>query len=362
MIVGVVGAGTMGAGIAQLALEHGDEVVLHDVDPAAIDAATERIRAGLGRRAARATQVEGEDGAAGGADAQGWIEDRLALLRSAHTLDTVAADAHVVIEAVVEDLGLKREVLRALDAGAPPDALVATNTSALSISEIAAVCPGGGRFIGLHFFNPVPVMRLVEVVPWGGTAPEVVERAMALVRGWGRTPIRSADRPGFIVNRVHRPFTIEALRLLEAGAADIEAVDGAMREDGFPIGPFALMDLIGIDVNLAVATAIWEGLGRPEHLRPSPIQRDLVEAGRLGRKTGIGFYRYESGRAVGPAEGLSVGTARTDGGATSTAIRDRIRAALEREARAALEEGLASAEDIELALRLGAGHPRPLLT
>jgi len=197
-------------------------------------------------------------------------------------------------------------------------------------------------------------MRLVEVVAGPDTAPSVVGSASALVESWGRTAVRSADRPGFIVNRVNRPFTIEALRILEEGASSVEAIDGAVRNAGYPLGPFELMDLTGIDVTTAAATAIWEGLGRPIRLRPSPIQAELVAADHLGRKTGEGFYRYADGRQAGVSPRFAVGDGAT---LDDPAIRDRILAAIEREARLAVEEGVASADDVDLALRLGANHP-----
>jgi 3-hydroxybutyryl-CoA dehydrogenase len=197
-------------------------------------------------------------------------------------------------------------------------------------------------------------MRLVEVVAGPETAPSVVASASALVESWGRTAVRSADRPGFIVNRVNRPFTIEALRILEEGAAGVEAIDGAIRGAGYPLGPFELMDLTGVDVTTAAATAIWEGLGRPDRLRPSPIQTELIAADRLGRKTGEGFYRYEDARQAG----VSPRFAAPDGAAVADdGIRERILGAIEREARLAVDEGVASADDVDLALRLGANHP-----
>ncbi len=293
-IVGIVGAGTMGAGIAQVALEAGWEVILHDVDPAATERAREQVRHGLGRRAAKL------DLDADPIDA--WVEGRLAGLRDALVLDALATEATLVIEAAIEDLELKRTIFRALDAGAPPDVILATNTSALPIGAIAEATTRPDRVIGLHFFNPVPLMALVEVVPGARTSTATIERATTAMRDWRKTPITCADRPGFIVNRVNRPFTIEALRILEEGAVGVEDIDAAMREGGFPMGPFELMDLAGLDVNLAAARGVWDGLGRPDHLRPSPIQEHLVETGRLGRKTGAGFYRYEDGRraAVDP--------------------------------------------------------------
>jgi 3-hydroxybutyryl-CoA dehydrogenase len=328
----------MGAGIAQVALEAGEEVVLHDVDPDAVERARARIADGLGRRAARL------DLDADTIDA--WVDGRLDRLRTAVTLDAVAAEAELIIESALEDLELKRTVVRTLDAAAIPDAILATNTSALSVAAIAATTTRPERVLGLHFFNPAPVLTLVEVVVTALTAPAVADRAEAAIRAWGRTTVRCADSPGFIVNRVNRPFTIEALRAREHDEASEEAIDAAVRAAGFPMGPFELMDLVGIDVNLAAATAIWEALGRPDHLRPSPIQARLVDEGRLGRKTGRGFYDYRDGERVpGPVDGDAV------------PVLERILAGIEREALAMEMAGLATRPDIDLALRLGAGHP-----
>ena len=345
--VGVVGAGAMGAGIAQVALEAGAEVVLHDVDRDAIERARERIRDGLERRAT-SLQVDP-------ASLDAWVGARLDALREGHTLDTVASQAELIIEAALEDLDLKREIFRALDAGAQRGAILATNTSALSIAAIAAGLRNPGRVLGLHFFNPVPVMSLVEVVAGPRTRPAVTARAEAAIQAWGKTPVRSADSPGFIVNRVNRPYTITALRMLEEGRSTVETIDNAMRAAGFPMGPFELMDLAGLDVNLAAARAIWEGLGRPDRLRPSPIQERLVADGRLGRKTNAGFYAYRNGRRREVLEG-SEGRPVT---ATmrSADIRTRIIDAIDAEARRARDEGVASEGDIDMALRLGANHP-----
>jgi 3-hydroxybutyryl-CoA dehydrogenase len=347
-IIGIVGAGVMGAGIAQLALEAGHEVVLHDVDEAAIERGRERIADGLARRASKLL-----------ADADSiddWVDGRIARLRHADVLESVGDEAEVVIEAALESLELKETIFRALDAVAAPDVILASNTSALSIGRIADATTVPERVVGLHFFNPAPLMRLVEVVAGPRTSEAVVERASRLVASWDRTPVRVADAPGFLVNRVNRPFTIEALRILEEGGASIEAIDGAMRDGGYPLGPFELMDLTGIDVTFAAATAIWEGVGRPDRLRPSSIQEDRIAAGLLGRKTGEGFYRYEDGRAVGrsPAFAGDPAAASVD----AAGIRTRIERAIAREARLAVDAGIASAEDVDLALRLGAGHPR----
>ena len=344
-LVGVVGAGLMGAGIAQLALEAGHEVVLHDVDEAALAHGRDRIADGLARRAAKTVDDP--------ARIDDWVDERIGRLRETDVLEQLGDEADVVIEAALEDLDLKRTIFGTLDATADPTAILATNTSALSIASIAAATANPQRVLGLHFFNPAPVMRLVEVVPGPVTDPSVVERATALVESWGRTAVRSADTPGFIVNRVNRPFTIEALRILEEEAAGVEAIDAAMRDAGFPLGPFELMDLTGIDVTTAAATAIWDGLGRPDRLRPSPLQADLIAAGTLGRKTGEGFYGYPDGRRDSVASRFAT----VAPGIAAVAIRERILDAIHREAERAVAEGVADAAAVDLALRLGAGHP-----
>jgi 3-hydroxybutyryl-CoA dehydrogenase len=345
--VGIVGAGTMGAGIAQVALEAGHEVRITDRDPAALAGALERIRDGLTRRAAKT----------GAADL--WVASTHGRLDTAPSPGAAAAGADLVIEAAIEDLLEKQLLFRTLATAAPSHAILATNTSALSVTLIAEATTCPQRVIGLHFFNPAPVMALVEVVATPVVDPGVVARATDLMRAWGKTPVRCADSPGFIVNRVNRPFTIQALRMLEAGGADVPTIDDAIRAGGFPMGPFELMDLVGIDVNLAAARGVWEGLGRPDRLHPSWIQERLVADGYLGRKTGRGFYRYdEAGRRLGPAAiGVDASPRPTGPVSTDDAVVARIREAIDAEARLAESEGVATAADIDLALRLGAGHP-----
>jgi 3-hydroxybutyryl-CoA dehydrogenase len=346
-IVGVIGAGTMGAGIAQVALEAGHEVVLHDVDEGAIDAARGRVRDGLGRRAAK-LELDADS-------IDDWVEGRLSRLRGSLLLDAVAGEADLVVEAAIEDLAAKQAIFRVLGAVARPETILTTNTSALSVTAIGAAADRPERVAGLHFFNPVPLMSLVEVVATPVTASAVIEAVERMLRAWGKTPVRCLDRPGFIVNRVNRPYTLEALRSLEAGEASVEAIDGALRGAGFPLGPFELMDLTGIDVTLATTRSIWSGLGEPDRLRPSPIQERLVADGRLGRKTGAGFYRYEGGRRTTVEPEFQAGSTPTDLGAD--AIVARLLDAIDTEARIALAEGIAGESTIDLALRLGAGHP-----
>jgi 3-hydroxybutyryl-CoA dehydrogenase len=345
LVVGVVGAGTMGAGIAQLALTAGHEVILYDVDDSAIGRARSRIGDGLERLAAK-----------GRLDATGPAA-ALARLRDATELDALGAEADIVVEAALEDIGLKRDIFRALDSAASGPAVLATNTSALSVSAIAeGAIQHPERVVGLHFFNPAPLMALVEVVSGERSDASSLDRAEAFARGLGKTTVRCHDAPGFIVNRVNRPFTLEALRMIESGEATVTAVDDAIIATGFPMGPFALMDLVGIDVNYAVARTLWEAFDHAARFQPSPIQEILVAADHLGRKSGEGFYRYGSdGKPIGPADDF--GDASAPGAPRPDAIVERITLAIVNEAYHALGEGVASRSDIDLALKLGANHP-----
>jgi 3-hydroxybutyryl-CoA dehydrogenase len=355
-IVGIAGAGTMGAGFAQVAIEAGREVVLYDVDQEAVDRARGRVRDGL-RRRRRHNEPELDD-----ASLERFVEARSASLRTATTLVELAVEADLVIEAALEDLDLKQTIFAALDAEADPAVILATNTSALSVTAIASATERPGRVIGLHGFNPLPLMALIEVVATTRSDPAVVARAETEMRAWGKTAIVVRDTPGFIVNRVNRPFTIAALRLLEAGAASVQDIDAAMRQAGYPMGPFELMDLTGLDVNLAATTAVWTGLGRPDRLRPSVLQERLVAAGHLGRKTGRGFYRYgpdgERGEPALATEPVGTQTTREANSLTATEIQHTISAAIADEARRAVADGVATEPEIDLAMRLGANHPR----
>ena len=347
----VIGAGTMGAGIAQVALEAGHEVRLQDVSPEALVRAIERIRDGLFRRAARRGIAEPDRGAS-------VVEQlvRIKTLDTADDLEVAVADAALVIEAALEDRALKRDLFARMDRAAPPRTPLATNTSALRVHDLAMATRRPERVLGLHFFNPAPVMALVEVVSHPTTDPLLANAAAATMAAWGKTPVACSDAPGFIVNRVNRPFTLEPLRLLRAGAGTIESIDAALRDAGFPMGPFELMDLVGLDINLATARNLFEAFDRAPRFRPSPIQESLVAAGHLGRKTGEGFYRYDS---AGRPLGVSARFAGAPGNAALDAatIAERTILAVVNEAYRALGEKVATAADIELALRLGANHP-----
>jgi len=353
--VGVIGAGTMGAGIAQLALEAGHPVWVHDVDAAAIERGRARIRTGLERRATR-LDLDPES-------ADAWVLGRLEGLSDAPTLDDLAAAGpDLVVEAALEDLEAKRAIFRALDASTDRTAILATNTSALSVAAIAAATSHPARVLGLHFFNPAPVMPLVEVVAAPATDPAALDRATALMTAWGKVPVRCGDAPGFIVNRVNRPFTLEALSMLEADDVSVETIDAAMRADGFPMGPFELMDLVGLDVNLAAARGVYARsveVGDPsaERFRPSPIQERLVADGRLGRKTDAGFYLYDdAGRRTRPAADFGRPADHHDRLDGPTIV-GRITLAIVNEAYRAAGDHVATPADIDLALRLGANHP-----
>jgi 3-hydroxybutyryl-CoA dehydrogenase len=351
VIVGVVGAGTMGAGIAQVCLVAGHTVRLYDVSPDAVAAGLARIEAGLGRMVAKGRLEPDEHEAAS------------VRLASVADLSHVAVRADVVIEAAVEDLVAKRAIFAELDGAAPHEALLATNTSALSVTAIAEAVTRPGRVVGLHFFNPAPVMRLVEVVAGAQTHGSAVDDAMSFIEGLAKDPIPCRDAPGFIVNRVNRPFTLEALRMLEDAAADITAIDAAMVAGGYPMGPFALIDLVGMDINLAVARSLFEGFDGAVRFRPSPIQERMLVAGTLGRKSSVGFYRYDAvGGLIGPAAEFEAPDPHSADGPKSPvldaeAIRSRIELAIINEAYRAAGEGVASPPDIDLALVLGAGHP-----
>lgn len=280
-IVGIVGAGAMGAGIAQVAAAAGHRVRLFDADAAVAEQAISGIGAAFEQLVSR--------GKLAAATAQA-ARARLSLAR---TIDELA-DSALVIEAIVEDLGAKRALFRDLEGLVAPDCLLASNTSSLSITAVAAVLKSPQRMAGLHFFNPAPLMVLVEVVSGLATDAQVAGTLQATAQAWGKTAVMARSTPGFIVNRVARPYYGEALRLLNEGAADCATLDAVFREaGGFRMGPFELMDLIGLDVNLAVSRSVWSAFFNDPRYAPSLIQQELVAAGFLGRKSGRGFYRYD---------------------------------------------------------------------
>ncbi|MFI5756005.1 3-hydroxyacyl-CoA dehydrogenase [Streptomyces sp. NPDC051569] len=286
-VVAVVGTGTMGQGIAQVALVAGHPVRLHDAVPGRAEQAAVSITGRLDRLVEKGRL---DAGARDAARARLYPAARLAEL----------ADAALVVEAVLEQLPVKRELFAALEDIVADDCLLATNTSSLSVTAVAGALRLPGRFVGLHFFNPAPLLPLVEVVSGFATEDAAALSVYETARAWGRTPVRCADTPGFIVNRVARPFYAEALRVYEERAADPATIDAVLREcGGFRMGPFELTDLIGQDVNEAVTRSVWESFFQDPKFTPSLAQRRLVESGRLGRKTGQGWFSYGE-RAAGP--------------------------------------------------------------
>jgi 3-hydroxybutyryl-CoA dehydrogenase len=276
--VGVVGAGTMGAGIAQVAALAGHPVWLYDAVPGAAEESIARVRG----RIARLTE-KGRLDAAVALD----TSDRLSPASSVTDL----GDCRLVIEAVVENLSVKQELFATLEAFCAPDAILATNTSSLSITDVAAELERPERVAGLHFFNPAPLLPLVEVVSGDATDPAVADALVDAASRWGKSPVRCTSTPGFIVNRVARPFYAEAFRLLSSQTIDPATLDAIMRESGgFRMGPCELTDLIGQDVSAAVTRSVWSAFGEDPRFEPSELQDAMVDAGQLGRKAGIGFY------------------------------------------------------------------------
>jgi len=284
--VAVLGAGTMGAGIAWVAARAGHVVRLYDTAKPVAAAAISGMRERLEESVAKGRMTETEAAA------------MLARVVPADDLDQLG-EAALVIEAIIEDLAVKRRVLAALEDVVAPVAVLATNTSSLSVTAIAGGLRLPGRVVGMHFFNPAPLMPLVEIVVGSDTEPQVAADAAATAVAWGKTPVHCSSTPGFIVNRVARPFYGEGLRMLAEGVASAPTIDAVVTgAGGFPMGPFTLMDLVGLDVNLAVSKSVYEQTFHDPRFAPSVVQQGMVDAGRLGRKTGRGFYDY---RPEGPA-------------------------------------------------------------
>ena len=340
MMVGVVGAGTMGRGIAQVASAAGHQVILMDLDRAAL----EQAMAFLTKIQDRAVEK--------GRASRDEADALLARISTGSSMDALSG-CGLVIEAIVEDSAVKGALLNGLESVLSPDATIASNTSSLSVTALASGLKCPDRFIGLHFFNPAPLLPLVEVVPALQSRDGLADEMLALMRQWGKQPALAQDTPGFIVNRVARPFYGEAIRILEEGVADVATIDWAMTElGGFRMGPFALMDLIGNDINYAVTESVWTAFHYDARYRPSFAQKRNVDAGWLGRKSGRGWYVHGEGAILPePRRDKDLGQD----------ILWRILVMLINEAADAVFWGVASAEDVDRAMKGGVNYPKGLL-
>lgn len=336
--VGVIGSGAMGSGIAQVAAMAGHDVIVFDNNITALDKAKKTLDQTL-----KKLEEKGKIGSAQ------EVMDRFSFV------DNIIEFAHclLVIEAVVENLEVKKALFSELEKVVSNECILASNTSSLSITSIASTCKNPSRVMGLHFFNPAPLMALVEIIPAIQTNPELIAPAKELMIKWGKTPVIAKDTPGFIVNRVARPFYGEAIRIYEEGIADIATIDWAMTElGGFRMGPFTLMDYIGHDVNYVVTETVFHSFFYDPRYKPSFSQKRLLEAGWLGRKSGRGFYNYaEDAEKQLPQKDTETGAY----------VMERIAAMLINEAVDALHLNVATAEDLETAMTKGVNYPKGLL-
>lgn len=339
-IIGVVGAGTMGAGIAQVAAQAGHRVVLTDTNPDQLLRAEQQINSSL-EKLVQKGKVTAENAAT--------IQQNL----SYSTQLSDHSEAHLVIEAIVENLAVKHQVFEQLEQAVSQTCILASNTSSLSIASIGACLKDASRFLGIHFFNPATLMPLVEVIPGVATSATCTADIEALINGWHKTVVVCKDTPGFIVNRVARPFYGEALRIYEEGIADFATIDWAMTQlGGFKMGPFTLMDYIGNDINYTVTETVFAAFYFDPRFKPSFTQKRHMEAGFLGRKTGRGFYDYAEGSALLKPSTDSV---------LGQEIFERILVMLINEAADAVLMQVGSPAAIDLAMTKGVNYPKGLL-
>ena len=348
--VGVVGAGTMGRGIAQLAALGGYETVLYDPLPKVAESSAEELRKALDKGAARGRWSEQDAEAA---------KQRV---QPAENVEQMVG-TELAIEAAPERLELKREIFNQLAEILGPEATLASNTSSLRVGEIAEGVPHPERVVGMHFFNPPPLMKLVEIVAAERSSEQALAAATEVGERMGRTPIRAKDSPGFVANRLARPFSLESLRILGDGIADAPTIDRIVRlGGGFRMGPFELLDLIGLDVNLEIARSFFAQGGEVERWRPSPIQEQLVAEGKFGRKSGHGYYEYGKGSEREPDPDLGIDAPTLDSEQLAKIdpadqVLPRLVAQIANEAAFALEEQIASPQDMDTAMKLGFNWP-----
>ncbi len=344
--VGVVGAGTMGAQIAEVVSYAGLPVVLADIDDALANRGVDSVRAIYQARVDKG-KMSAEQ-----------LEEKMLLVTSSPGLDGLK-DVELVIEAVSEDAKLKAQVFHELDKILRQDTILASNTSALSISALGAATTRPDKVIGLHFFNPAYVMRLVEVIPALATSPQTLDDAVSFAESIGKLPIVVKECAGFLVNRVLMAYANEAVRALQEGVATVEEIDQEMVSFGMPVGPLALLDAVGLDISFEVARILYRSYG--PRMTPAPLLELMLKAGRVGVKSGHGFYDYVRGEEGGGDQGLDhilQGLRlNIDQGATRWS-RSRLLLAMTNEAVIALQEGVASAGDIDLAMTAGIGYPK----
>ena len=338
--IGVLGAGSMGAGIAQVAATAGHQVVLFDANQAALEKAKTSLKKVMDRliEKGKYTSEKAQE-----------IQNKITYASNISQF----APCGMIIEAIIENLDIKKTVFKELETITSKDCILATNTSSLSVAAIAAACDNAERVIGIHFFNPAPLMPLVEIVPAIQTTNAVVKTSKTLIDSWGKMTVLTKDTPGFIVNRVARPFYGEALRIYEEGIADFATIDWAMTEHGgFRMGPFTLMDFIGNDINYTVTESVFAAFYYDPRYRPSFTQKRHSEAGWLGRKSGRGYYNYAEGSIQPePQKNDDLGKE----------IVERILMMLINEAADALFLNIATKEDIDLAMTKGVNYPKGLL-
>lgn len=341
MKVAVLGAGAMGTGIGQIAVQNGCHVVYYDSFPGATDRSRASIEKIFNRLAEKGKITSQQK------------EEMLGRMQWSADLDAVSG-ADLVVEAVIEDLDVKKDLFAKVEPLLRSDAWLCTNTSSLSIAALSSGLTHPERFGGLHFFNPAPLMPLVEVVPGVKTGDDFTETMEALMLEWGKVPVVAKDTPGFIVNKVARPFYSEAIKLYEEGVASVAEIDAAVKSIGFRMGPFELTDLIGHDVNYTVTETVWSQFFYDPRFRPSITQKRLKEAGLFGRKTGRGFYNYASGMdaAVVAQEEVEIDPL------LSEKIVERILCLIINEALDAVWQGIASPENVDLAMTKGVNYPK----
>ena len=348
--VAVVGAGAMGSGIAQVAAQAGHQVHLVDAEPGSAAAAHARLGTTLTPLVDKGKMT---------ADERAGILERIIIGPAADGDLAQLPPVGLAIEAVIEDFAVKQEIFETLAEHQDESTVLATNTSSLDVDALSHDMATPERLIGLHFFNPPPLMRLVEVVRTTQSDPEVLEQASTLMERWGKTPVLCTSTPGFIVNRVARPFYGEAQRMVQAGIVDPATLDLALREHGgFRMGPCELTDLIGQDVNYAVGRSVWLQTGRDPRYEPADVQREMVEAGHLGRKTGQGWFVYdEGGRPVDVTPDVGR-VAELVGGPVETDPVARTLAMIVNEGVDLVRRGEATAEDVDTAMKLGTNYPK----